>query len=171
MRICSHDNCGVRVFGTDKNTRLGYCKSHQYLRTDLKKRKVKIISSDEQPKKAGGASLDRWFKERRLEMTGVCRHCGGRTEKKNDSTYKFSVAHILPKRLFKSVATHPKNFIELCFHGNSCHTNFDNCTLEWVQLNCFAEVIEKFVAMYPEIAPDERRYIPSILLEYVKTDI
>ena len=37
MRLCS--KCGTQgVFGTDRNTGLGYCKSHQYLRTDTDKR-------------------------------------------------------------------------------------------------------------------------------------
>lgn len=36
MRFCE-ENDGRPVFGTDKNTRKGYCKSHQYLRTDIDK--------------------------------------------------------------------------------------------------------------------------------------
>ena len=36
-RQCEVENCTQPVFGTDKVTRIGYCKSHQYLRTDLKK--------------------------------------------------------------------------------------------------------------------------------------
>jgi hypothetical protein len=29
--------CGDRVFGTDRNTNVGYCKNHQFKRTDIKK--------------------------------------------------------------------------------------------------------------------------------------
>ena len=37
MRFCEANNCSRPVFGTDKKTRTGYCKSHQYLRTDIDK--------------------------------------------------------------------------------------------------------------------------------------
>lgn len=114
------------------------------------------------------AALTRWFNDRRKEMNGVCAHCGGRTEKHNDATFKCSIAHILPKAYFKSVAMHPLNWIELCFYKNSCHTNFDNKMLDIIELNCFDTVIERFIAMYPDIAQDEKRRIPIILLNYVK---
>jgi hypothetical protein len=37
MRFCEASNCSRPVFGTDKKTRTGYCKLHQYLRTDIDK--------------------------------------------------------------------------------------------------------------------------------------
>jgi hypothetical protein len=38
MRNCGVQGCVQPVFGTDKNTGIGYCKSDQYLRTDLDRR-------------------------------------------------------------------------------------------------------------------------------------
>lgn len=119
---------------------------------------------------SGGAELKRWFEDRRKELTGRCAHCGGRSCKESDQYWKFSIAHILPKAIFKSVATDPKNFIELCFFGNSCHTNLDNKILDIMDLNCFDTVIERFVAMYPAIDPKERKYIPDVLLQYVEVE-
>jgi hypothetical protein len=118
-----------------------------------------------------GADLTRWFEDRRKEMTGRCLHCNSVSCKQNDEYYKFSIAHILPKRLFKSIATHPLNWIELCFWGNSCHSNFDNNTLDITELNCFDTVIERFIAMYPYIDKKERKYIPEVLLQYLPIDI
>lgn len=37
MRFCF---CNQPVFSTDKNTRIGYCKSHSYMRTDTDKRSI-----------------------------------------------------------------------------------------------------------------------------------
>ncbi len=37
-RKCSFSECDYPVFGTDKNTGKGYCKSHQWNRTDTSKR-------------------------------------------------------------------------------------------------------------------------------------
>lgn len=142
-------------------------KEIQALKEQAKEPKVK------KAKKAiesGSAELTRWFKNRRAEMTGICAHCGDPSCRGSDEYFKFSIAHILPKNIFKSVATHPLNWIELCFWGNSCHTNMDNKTLDLMDLNCFAIVIERFVAMYPAIDKKERRYIPDVLLQYVEVE-
>jgi hypothetical protein len=119
---------------------------------------------------AGGSEMDRWFEARRQEMQGYCLHCGGRSCKDNDKYFKFSIAHLLPKNLFKSVRAHPLNWIELCFWDKSCHTNYDNKTLDIIELNCYDVVIERFIAIYPAIAPKERKYIPDVLLQYVKNE-
>lgn len=121
-------------------------------------------------KVTGGSELDRWFQARRKEMQGRCLHCGEVTTKHQDNWYKCSIAHLLPKRLFKSIATHPLNWIELCFWKNNCHGNFDNNILDITELNCYDLVIERFIAMYPDIAPKERKYIPYSLLQYVKNE-
>ena len=117
----------------------------------------------------GTFQLQRWFEDRHREMSGVCQHCGGNTEK-GKSTFRCSVAHIFPKAHFKSVATHPDNWIELCFYGKSCHTNLDNYALDISELNCFDEVIRKVVAIYPSIAVAERRRIPQVLLNYIEVE-
>ena len=68
----------------------------------------------------------------------------------------------------KSLATHPLNWIELCFYGNSCHQNFDNKMLDILDLNCLDTVIERVVAMYPSIDEKEKRRIPKVLLDYIE---
>jgi len=129
-----------------------------------------LIESGKAIVSGGSADLKRWFEERRKEMTGRCLHCQGKSCKDSDEYFKFSIAHILPKRLFKSVATHHLNWIELCFWGNSCHTNLDNNALDLTDLNCFDTVIQRFVAMYPSIDKSERKYIPDALLQYVEVE-
>jgi len=114
--------------------------------------------------------LEQWFNDRHKEMKGACKNCGSKTQK-GQPNYKNSVAHILPKAYFPSIATHPDNFIELCFYSQSCHTNMDNKTLDLIDMNCFDEIVEKVCRMYPSIAPEERRRIPKILLEYIKTEM
>jgi hypothetical protein len=132
-----------------------------------KKNKSKVQAEKSYSKHSN--KLDTWFENRHEEMIGVCSHCGGKTEK-GKSSYKCSVAHILPKAHFPSIATHPLNFVELCFYGNSCHTNFDNYYLDIEELKCFDEIVSKFTIMYPFIAESERRKIPNILLLKLKTD-
>ena len=118
----------------------------------------------------GSAELQRWFEERHKEMTGFCKNCGGKTQKGKEN-YKNSIAHILPKSHFKSVATNEYNWIELCFYGKSCHSNMDNNMLDLTEMSCWNEIVTKFCIMYPSIAKEEKRRIPQILLQYVETEL
>ena len=124
----------------------------------------------EQEMNADNDELVAWFKDRRKLMIGKCSHCGNKSMKEDDTKFHYSIAHILPKAYFPSVATHKDNWIELCFYGNSCHTNLDNGSLDLINLNCFDSVIKKFVAIYPSIAKEEKRRIPQVLLNYIEVE-
>lgn len=113
---------------------------------------------------------EQWFKARRKEMTGKCQFCGGKTEKHNHMTYKRSVAHLLPKRdnMFPSIMYNPNNWLELCFYGESCHTNFDNNMITWELLKDSTEwelIVKKFKTLYPFITEEEKKNIPILLLK------
>lgn len=187
MRFCQAPSCNNPVFSTCKISKKGYCRNHQYLKESFDKRSIvqkAIDKHKEKQKKAVCFDAEKvdlnheyeidfgqetWFQLRHKEMKGTCVNCGGKTQK-GEKNYKCSVAHILPKAYFPSVATHQSNFIELCFYGESCHTNFDNKIIDLIDMNCFDEIIEKVTKMYPSIAQEERRRIPKILLEYIKTE-
>jgi hypothetical protein len=122
-------------------------------------------------KEAGtDSALDLWFEARRLEMTGRCCLCGGKSEKNNDETYRRSIHHLFDKRqiMFPSVATNPENWLELCHFGNSCHDNIHNKTITWELLLDSSEgemIVQKFRKIYPFMAEPERKNIPEILLK------
>ena len=119
------------------------------------------IAELKQHKEAGGDSeMDIFFTSLRPSMTGKCLFCNGRTEKNDDSMFHFCLAHLLPKALFKSVATHPDITIELCYYGESCHTNFDNGIITWEFIKDSAEWIiirEKLLRILPVVAMEERK--------------
>lgn len=142
----------------------------QRARTAKAKPAPKAMENGKMKERDNKENLEQWFKDGDKQSTGKCRHCGGRTCKGDPLFYKHSQAHILPKRLFPSVATHPLNRIELCFWDNNCHGNFDNGTLDLMDMNCFDEIIEKFIAIYPDIAQEERKLIPDILLQYISNN-
>jgi hypothetical protein len=112
--------------------------------------------------KGSDSELDLWFVAKRKELKGHCLFCNGKTEKENDETYRRSIAHLLAKNknAFPSVAVHPDNFIELCFHNNSCHTNFDNGKITWEFLKDSKEwdvIKEKLLNILPMVAENERK--------------
>ena len=137
-----------------------------------KKSKKKLAQEKEQGtgKRDASAEKERWFQDRRKEMTGKCCNCLKPSFKNSNEYFRFSIAHILAKRksMFPSVATHPDNWIELC---GDCHTNLDQCMIDLTDLACWDEVVVKFQKIYPHIAKDEKHRIPNILLQYINTDL
>jgi hypothetical protein len=112
--------------------------------------------------KGSDSELDLWFVAKRKELKGYCLFCNQKTEKENEETYRRSIAHLLPKSKvgFPSIATHPDNYIELCFHGNSCHTNFDSGKITWEFLKDSKEwdiIKEKLLNILPMVAENERK--------------
>lgn len=130
---------------------------------------TKPIGSSSRPPKV----MTNWFEEHRPLMTGVCAHCGGPSLRDDDQLFRFSLAHILPKRLgyFSSVMDHPDNYIELCYWSPSCHDNFDHGRLKLENMNCIDLIIERFLRMYPAIEESERARIPEFLMQFVPIDI
>jgi hypothetical protein len=121
------------------------------------KRKAK----EKEQKEAGSDNtMDLFFKSLRKGMKGKCFFCGGKSQKDNDDNFFFSLAHLLPKSGFPSVATMPENVIELCFYGESCHTNFDNGMITWELLKDskeWDELKERLFTILPQVAESERK--------------
>lgn len=116
---------------------------------------------DEQKARGTDSEMDLFFQSQRKSMTGRCLFCNGDTMKKDDEKFHFSLAHLLPKAIFKSVATHPAITIELCFYGESCHTNFDNGMITWEFIKDSAEwlvIREKLLEVLPQVSQEERKH-------------
>ena len=162
----------------------GWCFTHapEEIKSRYKSKKGYQVKKNNAAKYAatklrmGGYSADKgldfWFKLIRNKMFGVC-ECGCRqpTSKYSDKFFKFSAAHLLPKSKFKSVATHPMNYLELTAFGDSCHTTFDNMGYEHCKKTkpiLWKIVVERFNIIYPSIAESERKFIPQVLLNELK---
>jgi molecular chaperone DnaK (HSP70) len=101
---------------------------------------------DESGRFKENAELEKWFLERRKEMTGLCSECGKRTFKDDNKQYKWSLAHLLPKSIFASVATNEFNFLELCFLH---HQEFDSSWDKAKQMMCWG-LAKRKVSMFIE---------------------
>lgn len=137
------------------------------------KKKAQLAEEKKSREEGGDPSLEQWFQDRRMEMTGKCFFCGGKTEKWNDELFRASLHHLFEKNnnAFPSVKTHPDNCIEVCHYGNSCHSNLHNGTITWELLIDSAEwpvLLEKIRKIVPYILERERRRIPEVLRPFVK---
>ena len=124
------------------------------------KRKAKEIAERE----AGTDNeMDLFFEKMRKKMTGRCLFTGDKSLRDNDEMYKFSIAHLLPKRRvnqggFPSVRTHEDNWIELSWDK---HTDFDNGKISWELIRDSKEwdvIREKLLNVLPCVAPEERKH-------------
>lgn len=143
------------------------------------KRQAKL---DEQKKQGSDSEMDLFFTAMLKRCTGRCLFCNQKTtaidpnfwrddnskwsqeandkahERKIESLRRASVAHLLEKRNFKSVATNEDNWIELCW---SCHTSFDNGKISWLMLKDSKEwdvIKEKLLSVLPMVAQEERKH-------------
>lgn len=141
----------------------------------LKKFSDKKAAETKEWKEGGGISENyEFFKSQRSRMSGKCLFCKGKTQKHDDATFHFSMAHILEKRtnMFPSIATHPEAWIELCYYDNSCHGNYDNKMISLHDIKetmpkAFEIIIGKFLVLYPCLTPEEKARVPDILMQYV----
>lgn len=67
MRICCLPNCNYPVFGTDKNTRKGYCKIHQPFRTDLKNKFQKKQKPKRTTRKSRAIQIEKFGRIARMK--------------------------------------------------------------------------------------------------------
>lgn len=121
--------------------------------------------------------LDKWFKERMERCEVKCENCGAQSywlennkDGKGKVRWKSCQAHLLPKRHFKSLQTHPLNgmvmgsgFSGLCH----CHDFYDSTWEKAAKMDIWPEVVRRFIIMYPLITAEEQRFIPPQLLQEI----
>jgi len=112
MRICTVWNCGQPVFGTDKETGLGYCQRHQWKRTD---RKAKPLQKPEKQYSFGYQNeitmfQSLWVDARNESGLIICKYTGERLERFRNSKLWFQCfAHVLPKGRYAYFKLNPQN--------------------------------------------------------------
>lgn len=86
--------------------------------------------------------LDRWF----AYVATVIKsnpHCWGCGEFIPEQYYRHASAHIFPKALFPSIATHPLNFLVLSA-GCGCHSEFDSSIEKAANMRVWGMAVDRF---------------------------
>lgn len=191
MRICQHNNCNHPVFGTDRKTKIGYCKLHQGHRTDLDKRSIASKSMSKAKQKRISSKirsignfgtkieydlkleryheLELWYDKmaKIIDKNPYCWNCGSFIPK---TYYRAATAHVIPKRKnygFPSVKTHESNYLVL---GASCgcHGKYDNSWDDASKMKIWPMAVERFKLIFPFIHKSELKNIPDILSSCVE---
>lgn len=91
--------------------------------------------------------------------TGKCFECG---ENIPSLWRQASIAHILPKSKFPSVASNALNFVELCV---SCHTKFDTGFETASKMKCWVYAKARFNKFKDQISEEDLRKVPEQFYE------
>lgn len=124
----------------------------------IAKRSAKKIAEEKEAKEAGtDGEMDQFFVAMRKKMVGVCQcGCTRKSSKFEDDTYRCSISHIFPKSRFKSIATHPLNWVERNF-WEGCHGNMDNRSMDlWTKFADWDDIKEKFHVLASLLTDEER---------------
>ncbi len=122
----------------------------------IAKKSVKKIQ-EEKDSKPEKELLDEWFADRRKELTGTCAcGCGEPSQKKDDTFFRGSICHILPKSKFRSVAMHPMNFVERAMFGG-CHSQMDDRSIDnWPGMEDWDNIVYRFNILEPLLTKAEK---------------
>lgn len=174
MRSCSANNCCYPVFGTDKNTRLGYCKMHQSLRTDRDTRTVFQKHMDKMKEsgkevKINEDDLAKWFEDGMKDNEKVCENCGKSLKNYNKNDWRGSQHHVLEKSLYPSVATNPIN--RLILGKWCCHHVWHQSWEKASQMKIFKKAVDIVRRLFPLLNQDEKRKLPDVLVQEIPPEI
>jgi hypothetical protein len=137
------------------------------------KKKYVIPKMSEKKKQAQASKgkeqteLQLWYEEIMNREDAICWETGKPIDKRNKLAWRGSIAHVLPKNLFKSVATHPMNYLILSMFDGA-HGTYDSSWEKASKMGVFGEAVERFLIMYPFIAGSEKRLIPDQFLKHLK---
>lgn len=94
-----------------------------------------------------------------MQEKPVCQNCGAPIKAWFNPTW--NIAHILKKSVYKSVATHPENFVILCAHKdeqNNCHEKFDGALSNRINMPVFNLALQKFVKLKDDCLERGKEY-------------
>ena len=186
-RFCEFENgCDNLVFGTDRNTRKGFCKSHQWCRTDLSKLSISQRAIEKHKEEKSNKSFDNKVKEivsreekgdkivrtTMAEVTAFwrgaasviavnpyCWECGDYISKED---YRNSTAHIFPKSIFLSVAYNEWNYLVL---GVRCGCHHKTHTLStFSQMSIFPTAVNRYLK-FGNLITENHKYL-DLFLDY-----
>jgi len=126
---------------------------------------AKRIAQEKAQKKIGNHNtLNEWFdvvaKRHLVNGYAVCQECGGLIP---GDYMRHATAHLLPKKLFKSVSTNDLNYLVLCA-SNGCHDRTHRID-KFVQMKVWPIAAKRITELIPLLPYDEMKYISKQLYD------
>jgi hypothetical protein len=124
----------------------------------------RIAQEKAQKEVASPNTLNEWFdvvaKRHLVNGYAVCQECGGLIP---EDYMRHATAHLLAKKLFKSIATNDLNYLVLCA-GNGCHDKTHRLD-KFVQMKVWPVAAKRITELIPLLPYDEMKYISKQLYD------
>lgn len=104
--------------------------------------------------------LNKWFADQLLIAPGKCENCGDKIVIPSGLSKKTKVCHIVPKKNFDSVKTHPLNRWFGCYQ---CHQDYDSSWSRAINMPIWPVCVERFRTFMALIKPSEVKHLPAPL--------
>jgi hypothetical protein len=149
--LCPKGSRPARLYG------MGHCFEHYKNPEQKQERNIDPVITKEKVSDELKA-LDAWFTRMKEKQPKNCECCGKKIVIPYGITWKSAIAHILPKKTFKSVMLHDDNCFYACM---DCHTKYDTLTNDEKKLLPVAELCRQRYQLFKDkIAPAEQRKVP-----------
>lgn len=131
-----------------------------------KKRAAKL--AEEKKEMAGDKTdLQKWYNKIMEAETPKCWETGEKLNKADKLGWHGSIAHILCKSLYPSVATHPQNYMILSM-WNGSHANYDSSWERAAKMKVWPYAMKIILTvLLPLLTPEEKRKLPEIIVQEI----
>lgn len=141
-------------------------------RKPIAKKSAKTLKKEAEAKKAASAegreeSLNDWFQriaeKHTLGGVGFCMECGAQIPMEY---MRHATAHLLAKKLFKSVATNDLNYLILCAE-NGCHDKTHRID-KFVKMKMWPAAAKQINQLLPLLPYDELKFVSQQLYDAIE---
>lgn len=139
----------------------------------LRKVSLKKQAEDKIAKEAlggGDTELQEWYAIIMGREEGKCWETGERIDKNDTMGWHGSIAHILDKKNYPSVATHPLNYMILKMWGGT-HGQYDSSWKNAARMKVWPYAVKIMNILYPCLTKEEKAKLPEIITQEIKPEI
>jgi hypothetical protein len=130
-------------------------------------KKAKQIAEEKKELKGDKTDLHKWYTKIMESEEPKCWETGERLNKADKLGWHGSVAHILCKSLYPSVATHPQNYMILSM-WNGSHANYDSSWEKAAKMKVWPYALKIILTvLVPLLTPEEKRKLPEIIVQEI----
>lgn len=151
----------------------GRCKSHYWIFRANQKKFAKNGEDNQILQKIGFQTLTEYYNfhisRAENDLFWICENCKTTIYTAGFKSKLSCQAHILPKKLFPSVKTHPENHMLLggLFSDCGCHNIYDNSWLKASKMSVFTLAIKKFNTFKMYLSEKEISILPEPFIPYL----
>lgn len=116
----------------------------------------------------GETELQKWYIDIMKKEKPICWETGELINTNDELGWIGSIAHILPKKQYKSVATHPLNYMILKMWGGT-HSMYDSSWEKASKMKVWSYACKIFNTLYPLLTNEEKAKLPDIIRKEIKS--